>query len=148
MERVMINAKEKTGTAFNVVRWMLSMVIIAAALLACAFGAAHAEMWPGREPSLGGAAAAKAMSEACPHLLTDDEIADLDAYIARRSAEIAAINAADAASVNSFMPTLQTEYGRAEKCTDDGEAMAKDMLERVQTWLGETGEDAISPSSR
>lgn len=121
----------------NLFRWTLSVLIVAVALLACSFGAARADLWPGGGPSLGGAIAAKAMSEACPHLLTDAEIADLDAYITRRRDEIAAIDAGDAASVNSFMPALETEYARAERCTDDGEAMAKDMLERVQTWLDE-----------
>jgi hypothetical protein len=122
---------------FNFVRWTLSVFVIAAALLLCSFSASRADLWPGGGPSLGGAIAAKAMSEACPHLLTDAEIADLDAYITRRRDEIAAINADDAASVSSFMPALESEYARAEKCTDAGEAMAKDMLERVQSWLDE-----------
>lgn len=104
------------------------------ATLVLSFTPASAELWPGGGPSIGGAIAAKSVASACPHLMSDDEIADLDVYIAKRHAEIAALSAEDAASVNVFAPALEAEYGRADKCAET-EDMAKNMLKRVQDML-------------
>lgn len=110
-------------------------ICVALAMLVATNISARAERWPAGGPSLGGAIAARAIAEACPSLMSVEEITELEFYIKKRRAEIAAISAEDAASVNAFAPALEAEYTRSERCTDDSEEMAKDMLERVQRSL-------------
>ena len=110
-------------------------ICVALAMLVATSVPAPAERWPAGGPSLGGAIAARAIADACPSLMSEEQIAELEFYIKKRRAEIAAISAEDAASVNAFAPALEAEYARSERCTDDSEEMAKDMLERVERLL-------------
>ena len=105
---------------------------------------AMAYKWPGDQPSLGSAVAAKVIGQQCKGVLSAAELGELDAYLSKAADELgqrqSKVSAADdgyrsptpAAIMQLLTETYTTKYRDPRACNDDATEEARDTLDKVR----------------
>jgi len=101
--------------------------------------------WPG---SVGGAAAAKVIGERCAGSLSDREIVEIDAYLAKARSEWATTgsNLKFDDLLRTLMDTYSATYSRAEACNASATEEARTTLQLVRKAMA-SGKPILPDSS-
>ncbi|MEQ1695046.1 MAG: hypothetical protein ABL901_04320 [Hyphomicrobiaceae bacterium] len=139
-----------------------SVVLVLAILVATALShSAMAYKFPGDDPAIGGAVAAKIIGQFCSGTLSETESKEIDAYLAKASIEwtkneerqknkgYSSPSAQDL--IRMLSETYSNKYKSPSACDDGAKEEARDILEKVRKVMaagGPTYPDETDPTYR